>query len=387
MVAPCAIRDAFRGRRGTLLNRFVHYYPGALGDSGVTVALWGWASALARAGFDVTVLHDGEDAGVRHTEEPFASTRDARVKHHRIAHRGRGRPLRHPVDLARHLRGGDILVLHEGWVTGNIVAAMSAARAGIPYILVPHGVYEPLWRQYLRPPRHVRAAVERRVLEQAAAVHLFFPSEAAAILSLAPAARIVVSPTGVDIPDGRWQGHGNYFAWIGRFDPTHKGLDILVDAVAEIPPDQRPAIRLRGYDYLGGLRRLTTLLSRRPGLERWIEVGGPISGHEKRRLLLEADGYLLPSRWESHSVALLEALSLGIPCVVSSTLHVAEVLRRYDAAILAMPDAASLAEALVALRSASDIGPRGRAMVAVEFTWRRALDDLLSQLGSLGLTP
>ena len=116
-----------------------------------------------------------------------------------------------------------------------------------------------------------------------------------------------------------------------------------------------------------------------------IEIGGPISGEEKRRFLLEANGYLLPSRWESHSVALLEALSLGIPCLVSSTLHIAPILRRFDAAILAAPDPSSLAKGLLSLREAAAVGPRGRALVAKEFSWGQAVDRLIPQLENLGL--
>jgi glycosyltransferase involved in cell wall biosynthesis len=133
------------------------------------------------------------------------------------------------------------------------------------------------------------------------------------------------------------------------------------------------------------MARLGSLLARRPEAARSIAVGGPISGSEKRHFLLESDGYILPSRWESHSVALLEALALGVPCLVSGALHIAPRLRRYDAAVLAMPNVGSLAEALVELGSAAGIGARGREMVATEFSWHRAVDDLVPQLGTLGL--
>jgi glycosyltransferase involved in cell wall biosynthesis len=364
--------------------RFVHYYPGAMGDSGVTVALWGWASALSAAGHEVLVLH-GEDRAGPHAVESFVTTRGGSVTHQRIGHRGRGRLMRHPVDVARHLRGGDVLVLHEGWVTSNLVAAESASRAGVPYIVVPHGVHEPAWRRYLRPPRAIRETFERRTLERAAAVHLFFESEAASISALAPAAKILVAPTGVEIPDEQWRGGGGYLAWVGRYDPTHKGLDVLLEAMSQIAPDRRPRLRLRGYDYRGGQARLRRLLEGRPELNEWISIGGQISGKEKRRFLLEADGYILPSRWESHSVALLEVLSLGIPSIVSDALHISPVLQRHDAAVLATPDAQSLAAALMAFENTAEVGARGRAMVATEFTWRRAVDDLTTQLKSMGV--
>jgi glycosyltransferase involved in cell wall biosynthesis len=364
--------------------RFVHYYPDAMGDSGVTVALWGWAAALAGAGFESMVLHAGPDPD-RPTAEPFVTMRGAPVLHQRIAHRGRGRLTRHPVDLGRHLRPGDVLILHEGWVTSNVVAAESAFRAGIPYLVVPHGVYEPAWRRYLRQPHAIRELVERRVLHRAAAVHLFFHSEAPSIMALAPAAKIVVAPTGVEIPDPAWHGGGGYLAWVGRYDPTHKGLDLLLEAMAALPPDRRPTVVLRGYDYRGGLATLRSMLGRRPELVERVRIGGPISGDEKRAFLLEADGYVMPSRWESHSVALLEVLSLGMPSVVSNALHIAPVLHQHDAAILTRPDVPSLAVAMLQLAETPGVGARGRALAATEFTWQRAVADLVGQLQTLGL--
>jgi glycosyltransferase involved in cell wall biosynthesis len=364
--------------------RFVHYYPAAMADSGVTVALWGWASALARAGFESVVLHAGAPVGGE-TTESFVTSRVPSIPGWKIAHRGRGRLTRYPVGLARHLQAGDILVLHEGWVTGNIVAAESAWRAGVPYIVMPHGVYEPAWRGYLRQPRVVREAIERRVLTRAAAVHLFFQSEEAAVRALAPDATVIVAPTGVEIPERQWRGGGGYLAWVGRYDPTHKGLDLLIDAVSRMPSDRRPRIAMRGYDYRDGLATLRRQLAGRPDLDGTIAIGGTISGDEKRDFLLDADGYVMPSRWESHSVALLEVLSLGIPSVVSETLHIAPLLRRYDAAVVTSLDAPSLAAALEAFAGAAAVGARGRAMAATEFSWPRAVDDLVAQLTALKL--
>ena len=39
------------------MRRIVHYYPDAMGDSGVTFALWSWARAQAASGAEVSVLH------------------------------------------------------------------------------------------------------------------------------------------------------------------------------------------------------------------------------------------------------------------------------------------------------------------------------------------
>lgn len=223
------------------------------------------------------------------------------------------------------------------------------------------------------------------MLERAAAVHLFFQSESVAVLAVAPRARLIVAPTGIDLPPQRWRGRGGYIAWVGRYDPTHKGLDLLVEALASMDAAARPFVSLRGYDYRGGLAALRAIVARHPSLASTIEVGGPISGAEKREFLLAADGYVLPSRWESHSVALLEVLALGLPALVSDSLHIAPRLAQHRAAILAPPDVAGLAEALPRLATASDVGDRARAMVEADYAWSRVVPVFLERLHALGL--
>ena len=43
------------------MRRIVHYYPGAMGNSGVTFALWSWARAQVAAGYEVCVMHAPAD--------------------------------------------------------------------------------------------------------------------------------------------------------------------------------------------------------------------------------------------------------------------------------------------------------------------------------------
>lgn len=364
------------------MRRIVHYYPDAMGHSGVTFALWNWARAQAAAGYDVCVLHgpdimSGGPAFVSKDVRPGLSARC-------IAHGGRGR-LTRPVALDRWLSRDDLLVLHEGWVIGNLVAAAAARRARVPYIVMPHGVYDRSWTSYLKPPRWLRARLERRLLERAEAVHVFFESEMADIAALAPAARFIAVPTGFEVPAERWIGGGGYLAWLGRIDPRHKGLDLLIGAIARLPSDERPTICLRGYDYARGAHRLQTLVDA-AGVSGWVRVEAAVAGDEKTRFLQKADGYLHPSRWECHSIALLENLALGVPCLVSNSIHIAATLRRADAAILASPCEADLAHALA--RWATDrlgVMSRGRELVARAFNWNTLIPRYQTALAGLGL--
>ncbi len=366
------------------MRRIVHYYPAAMGNSGVSFALWSWARAQAAARFEVCVLHapandTGADVAFVSKECSHGLTTMA------IPHYGGHRLTLRPSSLGRYLGRDDLLVLHEGWIANNIVAAAAARRAGVPYVVMPHGVHEPAWTRYLKPPRWLRNRLERQVLEGAAAVHVFFASEIPDIRTLAPGAGFLVIPTGFDIPDERWSGGGDYLAWIGRIDPHHKGLDLLIGAIALLPQAERPVLRIRGYDYKGGLAVLHRLVSKRH-LAHWVRLEEPVAGIEKSHFLRRADGYIHPSRWECHSIALLENLALGVPCLVSDAIHIAYTLRQSRAAVLSNLNETSLATALLRLRHTSDeIARRGRELISAAFNWNVLMPQFQSCLGSLGL--
>jgi glycosyltransferase involved in cell wall biosynthesis len=276
-------------------------------------------------------------------------------------------------------------VLHEGWVPSNLVAANAACRAGVPYVVMPHGVYEPAWTNYLKGPRWLRRRAERRMLERAAAVHVFFDSEIADITALAPHASFATVPTGFDVPADHWHGGGGYIGWVGRVDPFHKGLDLLVGAIAQLDPRARPTVHIRGYNYKGGIERLRAVIdAHRVG--RWVRIGGPIAGDEKHRFLQEADGYVHPSRWECHSIALLENLALGVPCLVSNAIHIARTLAEASAAVLVQLDERRIADALNAFAATRiALGGRGRALVSRAFSWPALMPRFEASLARLGL--
>ena len=111
-------------------------------------------------------------------------------------------------------------------------------------------------------------------------------------------------------------------------------LPSVLGALALLPPIDRPLLRIRGYDYKGGTQQLLRLIRRRR-LYDHVTVDGPLSGHDKLRFLCEAEAYVHPSRWECHSIALLESLALGTPCLVSDAIHVAATRRNFDARVKA----------------------------------------------------
>lgn len=355
--------------------RFLFYYPRAMvGDGGPTVTLWAWAGAMTKRGHEVEFVHAG-GSETTPLQEPGVSTTE-------IPHAGKGRMMR-PKGLESHLEGVDILMMTSGYVAHNLIAARVARGAGVPYVVIPQGVYDPKVRVRKRSLKRIWELAEVPMLEHALGIHVSFESEIAGIAELAPKARFIVAPTGADASEDAWVGNGGYLAWLGRYDMDHKGLDILLRAMALISPSNRPRLVLHGRDDLHS-REEVEQLSGELGLDGAVEVLGPVTGEAKRNFLAQADGFVLPSRWECHSTALLENLAMGVPCLVSSGAHISDSLQIGGSAIVVEPAERELASGLVKLSQADPgLGARARQFIDTQLDWDRVIDSFISQTSAL----
>lgn len=355
--------------------RLVHYYPRALvGDGGCTYAVHGWAASVARAGADVIVAYDQDG------ERP----RDAGVQWTRIPRRRGGLHAAHPLESS--LDGADYLVLHSGWVFHNARAARAARRSNVPYLLTPHGAYDP---NVVRRKRALKqlwwTVLEREVVNHAAAIHIFFEDERDHLRTLGYRGDVIVAPNGVTIPETQQRSATNdYVLWMGRFDIETKGVDLLLDALASLPADARPPTRLHGPDWRGGKRRAVELV-RSLGLERSVTIGPSLYGSDKWDALRDARLFVFPSRWEAQGIVALEAAGMGAPIVATSTTFVGRQLGREGAALLADPDAEGIASAILHAWSSDlrPMGSRAHQLVRDRFSWTTVAESFLSQLKTL----
>jgi len=355
--------------------RVAHYYPRALvGDGGCTTAVRGWAAGLAAAGADVLVLCDGE-----------GKPQEDDIKWRPIPHRRLGKFV-FPQHIEPILAQADLLILHSGWVSHNVLAARSAVHAGTPYVITPHGAYDP---NLFRRRKVIRPAwwrlLERRLLDRALAVHIFFEGERATLKRRGYEGPVVVAPNGVTVPPiGDEAPRGDYALWMGRFDVETKGIDLLLQAYARLPVDRRPQLRLHGPDWRGGRER-TLHMIHELRLGGSVIIGPPIYGPEKWKTLHGARLFLFPSRWDSSSMMALEAAGAGVPIVATDSTFIARELANNGAAILVDATPASIAEAVLRVFSdpAQEIAADAANLVRERFSWPAVSQRLLDQLESL----
>jgi glycosyltransferase involved in cell wall biosynthesis len=354
-----------------------HYSPYALSkDTGTGNSILGWCEALARRDCDVTLLVDG-----RLTSRPAPNgVRDVPIKHLLQ------RRMTLPTGVREHLGSADLLVVHGGFVGWNVVACRAAFGAGVPYLVMSHGVYnEGLLARRRGIKKLWNLLIERRHLRNALGVHLLHEGELGGLRRLGVNLPAVISPNGITVVDEvRWDGgSGGYLLYLGRFDVHVKALDILIRSFVHLPVTDRPRLRLHGPDHKGGKQLIATLIHDL-SLERWISVGQPIYGPGKWEALVQAAGCVYPSRLDAWPMSVSEAIGAGVPTLVADY-PLGRLLADEGAAVLCDRSPEGVARGIERLLSdqGRQVAQRGRALATGRLSWDVLADSWVQQVSRL----
>jgi phosphatidylinositol alpha-mannosyltransferase len=180
-------------------------------------------------------------------------------------------------------------------------------------------------------------------------------------IAVSPAARkVIVEHLGGDavvIPNGVALDHyagaeplagypreGRTIGFIGRYDESRKGMDVLIAALELLAPE-RPGLRV----LVAGRGDADEFMEGLPdGVADRVDLLGQVSEDDKARLLRSVDVYCAPNTGgESFGVILLEAMASQTPIVASDLEPFRRVLGAGHAGrLFATGDAAALADAL-----------------------------------------
>ena len=269
---------------------------------------------------------------------------------------------RNPVDIAYVS-----MLKHDAHV---VVGA--GHRIDFPVVLRPEGAGatgDIAWQAWGRGGR----AIARRCKDADAFVAISEAVRREMIEAGYEASRIVDLPNGVPVPDDPWSPRPGWSeapsaVFVGRLAPE-KGLPTLIDAwptVRRTFPSARLTLIGEGPE--------------RPALERRIQESGlddairlPGSSPGPGAHLAVADLFVLPSREEGMSIALLEAMAFGIPTVATAIPGNLKLITDGVHGRLAPPDdPEALARAIVAQwsdpDSAARMGREARRLAAERYS-------------------
>jgi glycosyltransferase involved in cell wall biosynthesis len=251
--------------------------------------------------------------------------------------------------LARNARRFDVIHVHAGW-TFTTVVGLAAARLGRRIaVLSAHESLTDFDRRKSEP----LVRLGKRLLRYAY-LRLFDVVVTGSALERRDSSdmgdgRTAIVPHAVRsvaaIPTER-EGGTLHVGFLGRLHPK-KNLERAIEAVADAGPDVRLVVAGDGSaTYADYLRRL----ARDVGIGDRVTWLGFVDEERKCSFFGSIDLLVMPSHYESFGIAAVEALTAGVPIIVSPTVGVAEVIARREAGLVVPPTRQRLAEAIMKLR-------------------------------------
>ena len=264
--------------------------------------------------------------------------------------------------LAEHTRTFDVVHTHAVYLWPGVAAARAARVAGVPYVISPRGMLVP--ELIARKSRFAKTLwlrlFERRVFAHAAAIHF------TSALELEDARRVglplpspLVIPNGVDLPlRPDVAREERTLVFLGRVN-WKKGLDRVIEAL----PRLNARLLVAGNDEENLTPQLRAL-ALRAGAD--VEFLGPVYGAAKDELLARATLFVLLSTSENFGNAVLEALAMETPAVLSSGVGLAEEVVRANAGVIGLDGVPALLDDDA---RRAEMGRNGRALVESRFAW------------------
>lgn len=281
------------------------------------------------------------------------------------------------VSLVRLLARGRYDVLHAHLVEAELLTALALLVApGRRFVVTKHND-DPFWHR--APVRQIARWVARRadrvigISEHVARAFVQLGLPAATMRAVhygldpaSPGDRAAARAALGLPPDAPVVGT------VGRLVPQ-KGHDLLVAALAHLPPDVHLAIIGEGERRDALLQQARTL-----GLDDRVHLAG--WRPDAAALMAAFDLFALPSRWEGFGLVLLEAMAQSLPVVASRVSAIPEIVIDGETGRMVPPDdVPALAVALShVLASPGRLGANGRRRLEQCFTVDRMVDATLA---------
>ncbi|HCX31024.1 MAG TPA: hypothetical protein DHU55_14840 [Blastocatellia bacterium] len=306
---------------------------------------------------------------------------------------------------ARRLRDFDVVHIYGLYDLFGSIAAWFCRRQGIPYVLEPLGMFGPKVRSQQKK-RLYRKLVGNAVFEGARVVIATSETERMELIEGGIGEeKIVLRRNGIDLLEFQTLPAGGAFRARHKLDDSTplilflgrisfiKGLDLLIKAFAEVS-QIHPQARLviAGPDDADGCAEAIRKAVAEFQLGDRVILSGPLYGNERLEAFVDADIFVLPSRYESFGNVAAESIACGTPTLVTNECGIAPLIDG-SAGLVVPCDVDGLRKGMKRLLEDEDLLAQlrsGCAEVAKNLSWEEpvgAMEALYHSLVSEGRAP
>lgn len=227
----------------------------------------------------------------------------------------------------------EIAIIHGVFYTEIKSISKALVKLNIPYVIEPHGAYS---RENYRKNTYKKWLFKKIYLNNVVRFSngwIFLNDSERNNFALSHKKPIYI------IPNGCSHHHTSIhkylaknkiqFLYIGRIAIHHKGLDLLIDAITQLDNNLCKNIEFKFYGpgTTSDIEKFKIMIK---PLSNIITYHGPIFGKEKKEVIKNSDIFILTSRFEGFPMAILEAMSYGKPCLVSTGTNVTNIINKYN---------------------------------------------------------
>ena len=269
-------------------------------------------------------------------------------------------------------------------------AAGSSCRSqGIPYVIEPMGMYRPIdrafrlkqvWHRFLGTAfwRNASLIIATSEMEQQEL-----------LVDGVPPSQVVIRYNGIDggalaslSTRGAFRAKWSILSeeplilFLSRLIPR-KGADMLIEAFATVCPELGRLV-IAGPEGEPGYRAYLERCAKESGMAARVIFTGPVYDEEKKALFADADLFVLPSRYENFANAPAEAMSCGVPVIITNACGIRSLVEGRAGLVIA-PEREALIGALRSLIYDKDLYARfkdGCRRVADQLSWNRLTEQM-----------
>jgi glycosyltransferase involved in cell wall biosynthesis len=360
-------------------------------NEGTSKAVHGLASGLAACGVEVVVVCEGTSA------DQFHQT-SAGYQIAAFASEGTEPSLKISAGLEQYISklspSEQSLFILNGIFHRSVYGLSRVLKKySIPYIVAPHDPYHPT---IFRKNAHLKwpywYLLERRMLKQAAAIQVLDKRHAEWLHRLNVKTPVIEVPNGFSPSDLHpescfdWStDRGIKLLFLGRLDAYNKGLDILLDAFAELDGVPDCTLTIQGPNW-GDLAELEAQATRLKLLDK-VTFLKPDYNLSPSLIIANYDVFCITSRFEGFSLSALEAMLSARVLLVSEIAGIAPHIQSSGCGVVVQPEPLSIKAGLTKLiqqRSEwKEMGLRGRQYVLKNLDWKSIASESLERYKQL----
>ncbi|WP_413305708.1 glycosyltransferase [Bacillus sp. 1P10SD] len=294
-----------------------------------------------------------------------------------------------------NIREYDIVHIHGVFTLKNMYITKKIKELGIPYIITLHGN---LMEEALKKSK-IKKYIARKLivdwaLNNAEAIHVLAMEEKRSLEKIVDNKKVILIPNGLNMKNYKCITKNNIvpntfrILYLGRLDVIHKGLDLLIDSILLNPTffrENNVKVDLVGnYSSKRDKRYFDNKIKNSPELNDILVFHGPKYEEDKYEFFQKGDIFIHTSRYEGMPIAVLEAMSYGLPCLVTIGSNMSDIINKSNSGIVSEFNKEEIFKALTKLVSMTKqelekMGESGRLFLEENLSWNDIVDQYINE--------